>query len=84
MSAQVRDGDGVLAFDKPRELFRADFARGDHLSELGTDLPHIPYDVSPDGQRFLVNERTGSAPATTSPWNATVVVVLNWTTMLGE
>ncbi|HEY5567525.1 MAG TPA: hypothetical protein VIM81_09815 [Gammaproteobacteria bacterium] len=82
VSAQVRDGDGVLTFDRPHELFTADFAMGDHPSEFGIELAHMPYDVSPDDQRFLVNERVGPASETPPTPHATIAVVLNWTAAL--
>jgi len=47
----------------PRSLFRADFK----MVDIG-----FPYDVSPDGKRFLVNELVGSDRT------AAITVVQNW------
>ncbi|MFN2446020.1 MAG: hypothetical protein ABR606_10645, partial [Vicinamibacterales bacterium] len=56
----------TFAAGTPRALFE-----GRYSFQLGR-----PYDVSPDGQRFLMLEDTASAapPAVASPF----VVVLNW------
>jgi hypothetical protein len=62
----VQDGAGFHV-GNPAHLFRVDVARDDFGQ----------YDVSPDGQRFLVNTAAGSqAPS--------VTVDMNWTTALGN
>src|SRR5262249_47437872 len=44
--------------------------------------PLVPYDVSADGQRFLISVRQDQLPPTT---NATpITVVLNWTAALKQ
>jgi serine/threonine-protein kinase len=73
MSVSLRTGPGGLETGEPQPLF---------LLQLGTqgELPWVtrPYDVSPDGQRFLIVRR---APDT-EPDSA--VVVTNWTNALGS
>ncbi|MGH8248792.1 MAG: hypothetical protein ACREUU_20475, partial [Gammaproteobacteria bacterium] len=61
MAAGVRDRDGALDLDSPRALFPI-FPQG---------LPH-PYDVAPDGRRFLV-----LTPAEDGR-SQDLTVVLNW------
>src|SRR5262249_19061484 len=58
--------------DAPRALFTI------HRREPVATLDLFSYDVSPDGQRFLVNTEAGeeSAPPLT--------VVLNWASQLGK
>jgi hypothetical protein len=53
----------------PRALFKTNALFGDH-SAGGSEYP---YDVTADGQRFIVNERL--TPATQT---ALLTVVLNW------
>ena len=46
----------------------------------GPGFPGFPYDVAPDGQRFLVNvlaEQTASAPAP-------ITLVVNWPALLKQ
>jgi Tol biopolymer transport system component len=66
MALDVKEGPTFEA-DVPRPLFQT--RRREHISS--SDL--FSYDVSPDGQRFLVNTDVGEA---TSP---PLTVVLNWT-----
>jgi Tol biopolymer transport system component len=66
MMVTVREGEG-LRVGNPAHLFHVELARDDFGQ----------YDVSADGQRFLVNTAAGSqAPA--------VTVDLNWTAALGK
>jgi hypothetical protein len=71
MSVSLKTGPGGLETGEPQPLF---------LLQLGTqgELPWVsrPYDVSPDGQRFLVVRRAADA----EPERA--VVVTNWTAAL--
>jgi eukaryotic-like serine/threonine-protein kinase len=71
MSVSVKAGPGGLETGEPQPLF---------LLQLGTqgEIPWVsrPYDVSPDGQRFLVIRRAADA----EPERA--VVVTNWTAAL--
>jgi Tol biopolymer transport system component len=73
MSVALRPAAGRLEIAEPQPLF---------LLALGTsgELPwhRHPYDVSPDGQRFLVIRRAADA----EPDGA--VVVTNWTAALGR
>jgi DNA-binding winged helix-turn-helix (wHTH) protein/Tol biopolymer transport system component len=75
------DTDNVLA--APRPLFRAELMIGDHFSEIG-ELPHVPYAVAADGERFLINERVDGADDTYRPITMPIVVVLNWTQALEQ
>jgi Tol biopolymer transport system component len=71
-----RNGDRVMAADvstdptfssgRPRLLFQGKFVRSEF------PLTGFAYDVSPDGQRFLMVEETGGSTA------AQINVVLNW------
>jgi hypothetical protein len=82
MTAAVAADDHRLAAETPRALFNADFALGDHSSSI-SELFHVPYDVSADGERFLVNERKGSVSADAEPARAGVIaVVVDWTAHL--
>jgi Tol biopolymer transport system component len=73
MSVALHSAVGRLDVGEPQPLF---------LLQLGTqgEMPwlHHPYDVSPDGQRFLVIRAAPDA----EPDGA--VVVTNWTTGLGD
>jgi hypothetical protein len=70
-----------LTAGPPQALFTAPFAFDMHDSVLGRRY-HSLYDVSPDGQRFLVNERlaaplvTAFTPGATRA--ATIAVVVDW------
>jgi hypothetical protein len=70
-SAAMRLAAGRLEIGEPQALFLLQL-------EISGDLPwqHHPYDVSPDGQRFLVIRR---APDTEADG---AVVVTNWTALL--
>ncbi len=73
MSVSVRPGADRFEIGEPQPLF---------LLRLGTtgeiQLHRHPYDVSPDGQRFLVIRRAPDAEADSA------VVVTNWTAVLGR
>lgn len=66
MAADVTTGSRFQT-DPPRSLFRVEF----RLTDIG-----YPYDVSPDGKRFLVNELVEEEQP------ATITVVQNWTARL--
>jgi serine/threonine protein kinase/Tol biopolymer transport system component len=72
MSVPISDS-GAFAFGTPVPLFKAKL--------LGGVVPAIPwriqYDVTPDGQRFLLNE-----PLEDPYSNAPIVVVTNWQSAL--
>ena len=70
MAVPVRSGDS-FEFGTPQALFQAPTVGG--ATTAGGVLQQ-QYDVSPDGQRFLMNVPIGGAA--TSP---TITVVLNWT-----
>jgi Tol biopolymer transport system component len=59
----------------PHALFTANFVLGDHVGESD-----VPYDVSSDGQRFLVNERVAPETDLASPQNSSFTVIVNWNT----
>ena len=71
MSAALRLAGGGLEIEEPQPLFLLRL-------EIGGEVPskHHPYDVSPDGQRFLVIRRAPGAEANGA------VVVTNWTAAL--
>ena len=73
MAAAVREEGAALAPSKPAVLFKANPLLANHR---GSALD-IPYDVTRDGQRFIVNERLASG--TTQP---PINVILNWTSLL--
>jgi eukaryotic-like serine/threonine-protein kinase len=72
-SVAMRLAAGRLEIGEPQALFLLQL-------ELSGDLPwqHHPYDVSPDGQRFLVIRRAPDTEADSA------VVVTNWTAALGR
>jgi serine/threonine protein kinase/Tol biopolymer transport system component len=73
MSVAMRLAAGRLEIGEPQPLF---------LLRLGVSgevqFPRRPYDVSPDGQRFLLIRRASDTEAEGA------VVVTNWTALLGE
>jgi hypothetical protein len=51
--------------------------------QLPVGLPtFVPYDVSADGQHFLISVRPDQLPATTNSTPTPITVVLNWTAAL--
>ena len=72
-SAALRVAAGRLEVGEPQVLFPLQL-------EMSGELPwqHHPYDVSPDGQRFLVIRRAPDTEADSA------VVVTNWTSSLGK
>ena len=83
MTVAVSTANGLSA-GLPRELFKADIVMRDHWTTMG-ELSHMPYDVSADGQRFLINEFVGGAPSDSPlPPRTTIVVVPNWAAALGR
>ena len=71
MSATFRaDGDRAV-IGAPQALFSPQA-----LAASGTDTARRPYDVAPDGERFLLIRRAPDAE------RSDAVVVLNWTAML--
>jgi Tol biopolymer transport system component len=73
MAVDVQPDNGAFKAGTPRALFKSNAIFGDHTGSA----QNIPYDVSSDDQRFLINERL--APAGGS---APITVVLNWTAAL--
>jgi eukaryotic-like serine/threonine-protein kinase len=73
MSASARVEGDALVIGNPKALFKADPIFSGHR---GSTLD-MPYDVTADGQRFIVNERVAPA-AQQSP----ISVVVNWTSLL--
>src|SRR5262245_25224924 len=67
MAVEVRDDATTFHAATPRVLFKTNAALTDHYGS------HYEYDVTADGQRFLVNERL--TPANQA---APLTVVLNW------
>jgi eukaryotic-like serine/threonine-protein kinase len=75
MSAPTRVEGDALVVGTPKVLFKADPIFAGHR---GSNLD-MPYDVTADGQRFIVNERVAPA-AQQSP----IAVVVNWTALLAR
>jgi eukaryotic-like serine/threonine-protein kinase len=67
MAVDVREDATTLQASTPRVLFKTNAALTDHVGY------HYEYDVTADGQRFLVNERL-----TPTGQGAPLTVVLNW------
>jgi len=65
MSAAVKTGGSVFEFAAPKPLFKTRM--------LGWNGNAHEYDVSPDGQRFLIGTIIGETKATPP------AVILNWT-----
>ena len=68
MAVPVRGGD-TLEFGAPQELFKINMVEG--TANRSGLLQQ--YDISPDGQRFLMN-----IPAEDTSNSPTITVVLNW------
>ncbi len=73
MAVDVRPDGAAFSAGTPRTLFKTNALIANHR---GSTID-IPYDVSADGQRFLVNERL-----TPAGQGAPITVVLNWTAAL--
>jgi serine/threonine-protein kinase len=71
MSAAVHPAAGLLEIAEPQPLFLLRLALSGEVQ-----FPRHPYDVSPDGQRFLVIRRAPDSEADGA------VVVTNWTALL--
>jgi Tol biopolymer transport system component len=74
MTVDVQPEGSAFRAGTPRPLFKTNPVLGNHR---GSTLD-IPYDVSRDGQRFLVNERVGTTQ------NTPITVVLHWTGSIGK
>jgi DNA-binding winged helix-turn-helix (wHTH) protein/Tol biopolymer transport system component len=81
MSVRIETQGRDLMAGPPQALFTAPFAFDWHETVLGQRY-HSLYDISPDGQRFLVNERLAAPPVTAFtpgvPRAATIAVVVDW------
>jgi Tol biopolymer transport system component len=75
MAAEVRVLGDALVANTPRPLFKANPLLANHR---GSALD-IPYDVTRDGQRFIVNERMATGAA-----QSPISVVVNWTALLAK
>jgi hypothetical protein len=77
MSVDVTPG-ATFSADQPRPLFRANLMG----AYLGSPFPNgrvrNEYAVTPDGQRFLINQPVGGSSA------YAVRVVVNWPALLGQ
>jgi hypothetical protein len=71
-TAVTLKGDTLVA-STPKLLFKTDPILANHRGS-GLDLP---YDVTADGQRFIVNERVAAGPQ-----QSPIAVVVNWTSLL--
>jgi DNA-binding winged helix-turn-helix (wHTH) protein/Tol biopolymer transport system component len=81
MAVTIEAQDRSLSVGSPQPLFTAPFAFEGHDVVLGQRY-HSQYDVSLDGERFLVNERFAPPPAGAlvpgAPRAATIAVVVDW------
>ena len=68
MSAAVKRGAGDFEFDTPKLLFKTRM--------LGKSVSTHEYDISPDGQRFLIGTLIGDSKAPPP------TLILNWTSLL--
>ena len=73
MSVPLRPAAGRMEIGEPQPLFLLRFGATGEIF-----FHRHPYDVSPDGQRFLVIRRAPDAEA------GSAVVVTNWTAVLGR
>ena len=64
----VQTGSTTFAFGNPTKLLDTALLKGDGR----------PYDVSPDGQRFLLIKKVPATDPPATPAQAPIVVVLNW------
>jgi hypothetical protein len=77
MAVGVRTDRDSIEFTPPRALFDSGFVNIPHPTNFQT------YDVSSDGQRFLIPRPAGAM--VTDPANDTpITIVLNWTAMLAR
>jgi hypothetical protein len=67
MAVDLKTTGSTLEPSAPRELFMLP----------GADNSFSPYEVSPDGQRFLIRSPAGQA-------DRTLTVVVNWTGLLRQ
>jgi Tol biopolymer transport system component len=86
MEVAVDSDERTFSPRTPQALFSARFASKPHSSVVGI-LEDAPYDIAPDGQRFLVNEFVDSASvaepgARAAPANGTIAVIVNWASEL--
>jgi hypothetical protein len=73
MTVPVTKKGEKLEFGTPAELFQTSISLGGTLA-----YRMLRYDVTRDGQRFLINSEREGAP----PPSPSITVVLNWTKML--
>ncbi len=71
MAADINWSGTTLEIAVVHSLFRLRLAPGPPIYDLGPTAGQIGYDVSPDGQRILVN-----SPAESDA--APITVILNW------
>jgi hypothetical protein len=72
MAVTVHSRNGLFEFDPPKMLFHTRPMRP--FSNL--------YDVSPDGQRFLINAPLERTTPSSGANNSDIMVVTNWTERL--
>jgi Tol biopolymer transport system component len=77
MAVDVQPNGAAFEAATPHILFKSNVIFGSHGG--GGSTIDMPYDVSSDGQRFLINERIGPSGETTP-----ITVVLNWTAALAK
>ena len=75
MSVDVKTTGDAIAFSQPHVLFDSGYYNMNHPSNF------LTYDVSPDGQRFLLARPEGTL---TNPIDDTpITVIVNWQAALG-
>jgi hypothetical protein len=74
VSVKINSAGTILNYDAPAELFDGGRLNNTHSS------PPYPYDVSPDGQRFIIARAT--SPGGENPAFQPITVILNWTASL--
>jgi hypothetical protein len=82
MAVDVETVGEAFSAGTPRTLFEANVMLGNHSQ--GFPLLDMPYDVSADSQRFLINERIGPPRDESVAEPPAITVVLNWDAELAE
>jgi hypothetical protein len=76
MSVEVKVAGDAIQFSRPRALFDSGYVNINHPANF------LTYDVSPDGQRFLIPRPAVGATSSDSRSDTPITVVLNWPALL--
>ena len=71
MSVDVKTAEDSIAFTAPQPLFDSGYVNLSHATNF------LTYDVSSDGQRFLIPRPAGSATGDATA-DTPITIVLNW------